>query len=79
MSDLIIRPYRPEDIPAVTRIYAHYVRETVITFELEGDHRLADVMGIDPGDRRNILGAVGADDEVGHRGVPGKRKGRDLS
>ena len=35
MSDLVIRPYRPEDIPAVTRIYAHYVRETVITFELD--------------------------------------------
>ena len=35
MSDLIIRPYRPQDIPAVTRIYGHYVRETVITFELD--------------------------------------------
>jgi L-amino acid N-acyltransferase YncA len=35
MSDLVIRPYRPEDIPAVTRIYGHYVRETVITFETE--------------------------------------------
>jgi len=33
MSDLVMRPYRPEDIPAVTRIYGHYVRETVITFE----------------------------------------------
>ncbi len=35
MSDLVIRPYHPEDIPAVTRIYGHYVRETVITFETE--------------------------------------------
>jgi L-amino acid N-acyltransferase YncA len=35
MSDLVIRPYRPEDIPAVTRIYGHYVRGTVITFETE--------------------------------------------
>jgi len=35
MSDLIIRDYRPEDIPAVTRIYGHYVRDTVITFETE--------------------------------------------
>ena len=35
MSDLVIRPYRPEDIQAVTGIYAHYVRETVITFELD--------------------------------------------
>jgi L-amino acid N-acyltransferase YncA len=33
MSDLVMRPYRPDDIPAVTRIYGHYVRETVITFE----------------------------------------------
>jgi L-amino acid N-acyltransferase YncA len=33
MSDLVLRPYRPDDIPAVTRIYGHYVRETVITFE----------------------------------------------
>jgi L-amino acid N-acyltransferase YncA len=33
MSDLILRPYRPSDIPAVTKIYGHYVRETVITFE----------------------------------------------
>jgi L-amino acid N-acyltransferase YncA len=35
MSDLIMRTYRPGDIPAVTRIYGHYVRETVITFETE--------------------------------------------
>ncbi len=35
MSDLIIRSYRPDDIPAVTVIYGHYVRETVITFETE--------------------------------------------
>ena len=33
MSDLVIRPYAPADIPAVTRIYGHYVRDTVITFE----------------------------------------------
>src|SRR3569832_2317510 len=33
MSDLVIRFYSPADIPSVTRIYAHYVRQTVITFE----------------------------------------------
>ncbi|HZY69127.1 MAG TPA: GNAT family N-acetyltransferase [Devosia sp.] len=33
MSDLVIRPFRQDDLPAVTRIYGHYVRETVITFE----------------------------------------------
>jgi L-amino acid N-acyltransferase YncA len=35
MSDLVIRPFRADDIAAVTRIYGHYVRETVITFETE--------------------------------------------
>lgn len=35
MSDLVIRPYTPADVPAVTRIYGHYVRDTVITFETE--------------------------------------------
>lgn len=35
MPDLVIRDFRPDDIGAVTAIYAHYVRETVITFELE--------------------------------------------
>jgi len=35
MPDLVIRPYTPADIAAVTRIYGHYVRETVITFETE--------------------------------------------
>ena len=35
MPDLVIRPYSPADIPAVTRIYGHYVRDTVITFETE--------------------------------------------
>jgi L-amino acid N-acyltransferase YncA len=34
MPDLVIRDFRPGDIAAVTAIYAHYVRETVITFEL---------------------------------------------
>jgi len=35
MTDLLIRPYTPADIAAVAEIYAHYVRETVITFETE--------------------------------------------
>jgi len=35
MRELLIRPYSPADIPAVTRIYGHYVRDTVITFETE--------------------------------------------
>ncbi|MEO8756333.1 MAG: N-acetyltransferase family protein [Devosia sp.] len=35
MSTIKLRPYTPADIPAVTRIYGHYVRDTVITFETE--------------------------------------------
>lgn len=35
MPALTIRPFGQADVPAVTAIYAHYVRETVITFELE--------------------------------------------
>jgi phosphinothricin acetyltransferase len=35
MSDLLIRAFTPADLPAITRIYGHYVRETVITFETE--------------------------------------------
>lgn len=30
-----IRLARPDDIPAITKIYGHYVRETTATFELE--------------------------------------------
>ncbi len=32
---MLIRPYSPADVPAITAIYAHYVRETVITFDTE--------------------------------------------
>ncbi len=35
MPELLIRPYSPADAPALTRIYGHYVRDTVITFETE--------------------------------------------
>lgn len=34
-SDVLIRPFSPADVPALTRIYAHYVTDTVITFETE--------------------------------------------
>jgi phosphinothricin acetyltransferase len=54
MSDLAIRPYRSEDIPAVTRIYGHYVRETVITFEL------------DPPDETEMASRFSAIQEKGH-------------
>lgn len=35
MPELILRPYRRDDIPAITAIYAYYVRETVVTFDVE--------------------------------------------
>jgi phosphinothricin acetyltransferase len=35
MSDVTIRPAGPADIPAITRIYAHAVRNGTATFELE--------------------------------------------
>jgi len=35
LPEIAIRPFAWSDVPALTAIYAHYVRETVITFELE--------------------------------------------
>jgi len=35
MADERLRPARPEDLPALTALYNHYVRETPITFDLE--------------------------------------------
>jgi L-amino acid N-acyltransferase YncA len=35
MSDISIRPATPADIPAITRIYAHAVRNGTASFELE--------------------------------------------
>lgn len=33
MTDYHIRPYRPEDAPAIARIFAYYVEHTTISFE----------------------------------------------
>ncbi|HWA17657.1 MAG TPA: GNAT family N-acetyltransferase [Devosia sp.] len=35
MPELSIRPFAWSDVPAITAIYAYYVRETTITFETE--------------------------------------------
>ena len=35
MPELIIRPFASADVPAITAIYAPYVTDTVITFEIE--------------------------------------------
>lgn len=34
-GDIIIRPFTPADIPAMTRIYAHYVKTSTVTFDEE--------------------------------------------
>ena len=34
-ADLVIRDFVPADVPAITSIYAHYVRTSVATFDLE--------------------------------------------
>lgn len=35
MSDFCVRAYRPEDAAELCAIYAHYVRESVCTFDVE--------------------------------------------
>jgi L-amino acid N-acyltransferase YncA len=35
MSDAIIRPVRPNDVAAITRIYADAVKNGTATFEIE--------------------------------------------
>jgi phosphinothricin acetyltransferase len=35
VSDVELRPAEPSDLPALTAIYNHYVRETPITFDVE--------------------------------------------
>ena len=35
MSDLVIRPANSEDLPRLTEIYNHYVKNSPITFDLE--------------------------------------------
>jgi phosphinothricin acetyltransferase len=34
-TDIILRPYSPEDVAQITKIYAHYVKNTIISFDLE--------------------------------------------
>lgn len=35
LSDVLLRPFRWDDVPAITAIYRHYVEETAITFDTE--------------------------------------------
>ncbi|HEY8595892.1 MAG TPA: GNAT family N-acetyltransferase [Devosiaceae bacterium] len=47
MPDPILRSYRPADAAAITRIYAHYVRTSVATFDIEapGEPAMAEKFG----------------------------------
>lgn len=44
MSDFILRPFRWSDVPAITRIYRHYVDHTAITFDTDapGEEAIAE-------------------------------------
>ena len=47
MSDIVFRKFAWSDVPAITRIYGHYVRETVITFDTDapGEAAMAEKFG----------------------------------
>jgi phosphinothricin acetyltransferase len=54
LADLLLRPYAPSDIPAITAIYRYYVTDTVITFETE------------PPDEATMADRFGKMAELGH-------------
>ena len=68
MSAIDIRPYLPADIPAVTRIYGHYVRDTVITFETEepGEAEMASRFATIAGKGHPLLIAAEAGQVIGY-------------
>ncbi|WEJ58694.1 GNAT family N-acetyltransferase [Devosia sp. FJ2-5-3] len=41
MSDTVLRPFAWSDVPAITRIYRHYVDHTAITFDTEAPDETA--------------------------------------
>ncbi|WP_323014395.1 GNAT family N-acetyltransferase [Devosia sp.] len=47
MTDFLLRPFGWADVPALTAIYAHYVRNTAITFDTEvpGEPAMAEKFG----------------------------------
>jgi phosphinothricin acetyltransferase len=47
LTDLILRPFGWQDVPAITAIYAHYVNTSVATFDTEapGETYIADKFG----------------------------------
>jgi len=47
MTEITIRPFTWSDIPAITRIYGHYVRETTVTFDTDapGETAMAEKFG----------------------------------
>jgi phosphinothricin acetyltransferase len=46
-TDLILREFRWGDVPAITALYAHYVRSSVATFDTEppGESQMAEKFG----------------------------------
>lgn len=63
-GDLILRDPIPDDVPAITAIYRHYVENTVITFELE------------PPDEAEMAARIDAMRQKGHPYFVGERGGR---
>ncbi len=39
-TDIILRPYSPDDAAQITKIYAHYVNNTIISFDLEAPNEV---------------------------------------
>jgi L-amino acid N-acyltransferase YncA len=66
LSNLILRPFGWQDVPAITAIYAHYVDTSVATFDTEapGETYIADKFG-------HMV-------EAGHPVVVAERDGRTL-
>jgi L-amino acid N-acyltransferase YncA len=66
LSNLILRPFGWQDVPAITAIYAHYVDTSVATFDTEapGETYIADKFG-------HMV-------EAGHPVVVAERDGRTM-
>ena len=68
MGDAAIRPGRESDLPGLTELYNHYVRETPITFDIEPfsvEQRLAWFRGFGGAGRHRLLVAEQGGSVVG--------------
>ena len=69
MADTPIRPAEPRDLPALARIYDHYIVNTAITFDLEPfgtEGRRAWFEGFRADGRHRLLVADPGDGAVGY-------------